>query len=114
MERPIDEVKALLGEPLNTDDGHALANQLSEIEAWGAYVSYEYRAAARDLAEKRNQYYPQSGTVDAKAVELAGRLAMEQEKVDGLKDISEIIVRRISLGQTLLKSMRVEAEHGLR
>lgn len=112
--RPIDEVRQILDGRLNTDDGTVLANQLAEIEAWGAFVSSEYRKAEKVLSDAKSQYWPQAGTVEARQVELAARVSDLQETVSTMKDMSEMIQRRISLGQTLLKSMRVEAEHGLR
>lgn len=112
----VDKLRDLLKQPLTEDNGAALSKQLSEAEAWAATVSYHYRLALKELYQMRRKFLlPKSrehSDLDRKTY-LEADTAEWQYKADELRDLQEILQKRISLGQTFLRSLRGEAEHGL-
>ncbi len=110
------ELDELLQTPLDTDNPKVLAEQLATIEAWQAVVSSRYRKAQQDLSEIKAKclYPPEKGmTVMDREIRLDADVAEYKNKADQLGDIADIIKRRISLGQTILKNVRTEIESGL-
>lgn len=113
MEKEIIEIKKILDEKLDESNGARLREQLTICEAWSARVSYEYRIALKTLYEARRKVlYPKTReyTELDRTTFLAADTASQQFNVDVLKDIQEIIKKRISVGQTMLKSLTSEAE----
>lgn len=113
----LEELKSELAEPLDTENGNNLSKQLANAEAWSARVSSLYRAAEKTLAEaKPKSLIPKSKDITEldRNIFLESELATEVSQVNLLKDFAEIIKRRISLGQTLLKNMTQEIESGIR
>lgn len=109
----IDELRKLLNERLNEDNGAAIREQLSKCEAWSARVSYMYRLALSELFEARRKALMPKGkdyTELDRTTLLAAHTREYQQTADELRDLQEIIKRRISLGQTIMKSLTGEAE----
>ena len=107
----LTKLRELLSEPLNEEFGNVLAKQLADCEAWSARVSYAYRIALKELFRaRRNALYPKSRDY----TELDRTTALDSDTrevqfvVDELKDLQEIVKRRISLGQSILKSISEE------
>lgn len=116
-----DELEKLLKEPLDTENPMVLHAQLSAAEAWQYIVSSRYRGAEAELArfKRQNMVFErdESGnkmTEDTRKIRLAGLSADLQETASTLGDVADILKRRISLGQTLAKSMQTEQQSGLR
>ena len=110
------ELDELLKTPLDTEHPKVLAEQLATVEAWQAVVSSRYRQAQADLSEVKSKclYPPEKGmTVMDREIRLDADTAEYKNKADQLGDKADIIKRRISLGQTILKNMRTEIESGL-
>lgn len=112
-EKEIKDLQELLSSPLNEEFGNVLAKQLADCEAWSARVSYAYRIALKELFRvRRNALLPKDRTY----TELDRTTALEadtsefQFNADVLKDLQEIMKRRISLGQSILKSLTQEME----
>lgn len=113
----LDKLHSILRTELNTESGHELVNQLVEIEAWGATTSYAHRRAIEALSKTRNQMLlPKSKdyTDMDRTIQLDGACKGVQMEADHLGDLQELIKRRISLGQTLLKNVATELNSGLR
>lgn len=117
----MEELETLLKTPLDTENPDKLLSQLAEVEAWQYIVSTKHREAKRTLDEMRKKLLlhdrDENGnklTEYTRKIRLDGLVAQYREEADGLEDISEIIKRRISLGQTLSKSMQTEMRSGLR
>jgi hypothetical protein len=109
----IKKLRELLGEPLNEEVGNVLAKQLADCEAWSARVSYAYRLALKELFRiRRNCLLPKSRehTELDRTTHLDADTSEFQFNADELKDLQEIMMRRISLGQSILKSLTVEVE----
>lgn len=113
MEEDIEKLRNILNERLDEDNGARVREQLSLCEAWSARVSYMYRNALSELYKARyNALMPKSSTmteIDRKT-RLDSDTREYQQSVDELKDLQEIIKRRISLGQTIMKSIVSEVE----
>lgn len=112
----MNELDDILKEPLDTEHPKVLAEQLATVEAWQAVVSSKYRMAQQELAEIKNKclYPPEKGmTVMDREIRLEADTARYKNAADVLGDKADIIKRRISLGQTILKNMRTEQESGL-
>ncbi len=112
----IEELRDLLSKPLSEEFGHVLAKQLADCEAWSARVSYAYRIALKELFRaRRNALIPKDRTY----TELDRTTALDADTsefqffADELKDLQEIMKRRISLGQSILKSLTVEVDSRL-
>ena len=113
----LGELRTLLAIPLSTTDGNELANQLVEVEAWQGLVSEAARSASQELSEaRRRMLLPKSKdyTDMDRTVGLEGSVALEQYRADHLSDLQDIIKRRISLGQSLIKNLTTELNSGLR
>lgn len=118
MERikELASVEEILNEPLYTDNGVQLAAQLVEIEAWGARVAFLLYTAKQELDRKKYQaLLPKSKeyTDVDRVTRQESDVAEYQSKADYLAQVQELIKRRISLGQTILKAMRTEMESGV-
>lgn len=113
MDKEIEQLIELMSEPLDYDNGHKVREQAVKCEAWGARVGYMHRIAQSELYRLRyNALLPKSSTmteIDRKT-RLDADTREQQAKVDTLKDLQEAIKRRISLAQTILKSITGEAE----
>lgn len=110
----MQEIRTLLDEPLNVDDGHVLAAQLVQAEAWGARVSQKFREAEETLSlMKGKTFNPSLSSEDKRKVDLEFKVRAEQRQVNELADLADIIKRRISLGQSLLKNFQVEMQSGV-
>ncbi len=113
MEEDIEKLRNILNERLDEDNGARVREQLSLCEAWSARVSYMYRNALSELFEaRRKALMPKSRdyTELDRTTLLAAHTREYQQKADELRDLQEIIKRRISLGQTIMKSLTGEAE----
>lgn len=117
----IDEVDKLLTIPLNTDDGNVLMNQLAEAEAWSSTMSAQYRKAEQALKEFRQKIVlhdrDEGGnklTEYTRKLRVDGMAAEYEATMNRYGDMCDIIQRRISLGQTLIKNMGTEVKAGLR
>lgn len=113
MDKDLEELRKILDERLAEDNGARVREQLSVCEAWSGRVSYMYREAMSELFRaRRNALMPKSSTM----TEIDRKTALDadtreyQQKADLLRDAQEIIKRRISLGQTIMKSLTGEAE----
>lgn len=107
------QVEELLEQPLYTDNGVQLAAQLVEIEAWGSRVAFLLYSSKQELdRKKRLALLPKSKeyTDVDRITRQEADCAEYQAKTDYLAQIQELIKRRISLGQTILKAMRTEME----
>ena len=107
------KLRKILDQPLNEEVGNVIAKQLSECEAWSARVSYAYRIALQDLYRaRRNALLPKDRTYTEldRTTRLEADTSEFQFRADVLKDLQEILKRRISLGQSILKSLMVEVE----
>lgn len=113
----VPQVSAILQEELDTDSPTALKAQAGKCEAWQSRVSYKYRNAQRELSDMNRQYIlPKSSAytdMDRK-INLEAAVSTKQCEVDILKDQQDMLQRRISLIQTLLKSAEQEMKSGLR
>lgn len=117
----IEEVDALLTIPLNTEDGNVLMNQLAEAEAWSSTMSAQYRKAEQALKEFRKKVIlhdkDEQGnklTEYTRKLRVDGMAAEFEATANRYGDLCDIIQRRISLGQTLIKNMGTEMKAGLR
>lgn len=113
MEKDIEEVRKLLLERLDEDNGAHVREQLSKCEAWSGRVSYMYRLALSELFEaRRKALMPKARdyTELDRTTLLQAHTREYQQRADELRDLQEIIKRRISLGQTIMKSLTGEAE----
>ena len=116
MQEELKEVRELLKVPLDAEVGRNTRKQMSECEAWLAYISQQYRERKRLLAEKSKQALPpkEKGTTELdRQVTLDAYVAPLQEEVDMLRDLMAIIQQRITMGQSFIKSMQTEIERGL-
>ena len=107
------KLRKILDQPLNEEVGNVIAKQLVDCEAWGARVSYAYRIALKELYRaRRNALLPKDRTYTEldRTTALDADTSEFQFNVDVLKDLQEILKRRISLGQSILKSLTVEVE----
>lgn len=113
MDKDITKLQELLQVPLDHFNGARVREQLSECEAWSPVISSLYRHAASELYKARNNaLIPKSSTmteIDRKT-RLEADTREYQQSVDILRDLQEIIKRRISLGQTIMKSITSENE----
>ena len=111
----MEEIRNLLTQPLEKDNGHILRGQLADIEARASYVSQMYRKAEEELADLRGKVYDPS-----LKTELERKVAMErickatQRLVDEWADLAKLISNRVSLGQSFLRDMQSEIQGQLR
>ncbi len=113
---PVAEVRELLSEQLDEDNQVALRHQIAVAEAWQARVAFQYRNAQRLLAIMRKQYLlPKSReyTDMDREITLGASTADQATLVELLKDYQDILARRISVGQSMLKSNTQEMKAGL-
>lgn len=109
------ELEVLLDEQLDTDNGHVLREQLSKAEAWQRRVSSAYRAAEQALSTAKGKCFnPTLSSEDKRKIDLEYKVRDEQKAVDQLSDAANILSRRVSFGQTMLRSIQGEMESGLR
>lgn len=111
--KDIEKLREILNERLNEDNGARVREQLSICEAWSARISWMYRLALSELYEARRKALMPKGkdyTELDRTTLLAAHTREYQQTADELKDLQEIIKRRISLGQTIMKSLTGEAE----
>jgi hypothetical protein len=111
----MDELEKILSERLDPDNPAVLKGQLVTCEAWAANLALKHRAAERELSEqKRNLMVfdkDEAGhkmTEDLRKVRLDGLTAEYKEKASLYGDLADVLKRRISLGQTMLKSIQEE------
>jgi len=109
----LTEVEKLLAIPLNTDNVHPLMEQLSEVEAYFGRVSIQTRHYERILSEARAELLPSDGTVQEKEIILDSLTSELAEKFNYLKGLERRIDKRISLGQSYLKTMGEEIKRQL-
>lgn len=110
----MDELNTLLAEPLDTDDGHALTEQLAIRASWQARVSVMYREAEQELSKRRGQLFdPSLSSEDKRKISLEHAVRDFKLEADKLSDLADILKQHISLGQTLLRSMQAEMRSGL-
>lgn len=113
MDKEIKDLMDLMSEPLDHDNGARVREQVVKCEAWGARVGYMYREAMSELYRVRfNALLPKSSTmteIDRKT-RLEADTREYQTKADVLKDLQDAIKRRVSLAQTILKSITSEVE----
>lgn len=113
MDKEIKEILEIMSEPLAYDNGARVREQATKAEAWGARVGYMYREALSELYRVRqNALMPKSSTmteIDRKT-RLEADTREYQTKADILKDFQDAIKRRVSLAQTVMKSLTGEAE----
>lgn len=114
----IPEVAALLAEELEVDNLTALMKQLARIEAWQGRVAFQYRNAERFLFQVRRQMLipVQRGVVTDmdRTISLESSTAEQQCTVDILKDYSEALQKKLSLGQSIMASQRQEMKAQIR
>jgi len=111
----LEPLNEILMTPLDVDNPHILANQLVQVEAWQGLVSVRFRAAERDLSKLKGVMFDTSlSSEDKRKNALLHAVREPQMTADLLADMADIIRRRISLGQTLLKSAKAEIDSGLR
>ena len=111
----LEPLKALLVEPLDVENPTLMASQLVQIEAWQSLVSVRYREAEQELSRMKGMMFDTSlSSEDKRKIDLEHKVRVPQLYVNLLSDMADIIRRRISLGQTLLKSAKAEIESGLR
>lgn len=109
------DAKELLAIPLNTDNYHAMMQQLVEAEACGVQVSLKHREAEEKLADARGRMYnPSLATELYRKIDIERQTREQQRAADELADLADLIKRRVSLGQTLVKSHSTEMQTGLR
>lgn len=109
------QLEACLQEPLDTDNGHYLAQQLSTRAAWQSRVSLAHRKAEEELSRVKGLTFDTSlSSEDKRKVDLIFKIRSEQRLVDELSDKSDILKMHISLGQTLLRSIQGEQQAGLK
>lgn len=112
---PLTDLEQILEQPLNTDNPHALAAQLSQRAAWQARVSVQYREAEETLARAKGQLFnPSLSSEDKRKIDLLYQVREQQKAVDLFSDQSDILKQHISLGQSLLRSMESEMKVGAR
>lgn len=113
MDKEIEKLQDILKTPLDHFNGARVREQMSQCEAWSAVISSLYRHALSELYKARhNALMPKSSTmteIDRKT-RLDADTREYQESVDVLHDLQDIIKRRISLGQTIMKSITSENE----
>ncbi len=110
----MNDLEQILNEPLDTDNPHNLKNQLVKCEAWSAGLAYKHREAERELSNMRGKCFnPSLSSEDKRKIQLEYDVREYKAKADLLKDYADILKRRISLGQTMLKSMMEEQKAGL-
>lgn len=113
---PMPEVRKLLEEQLAEDSPAELRKQVVIAEAWQSRVSFQWRNNQAVLAQlKRQMLLPKSKeyTDMDRTVNLEASVSTQQATSDILKDYSEQLGRRISLGQSLLSSSKMEMKAGL-
>lgn len=116
MEKELTEIREILKERLDSENGNTTRKQMAECEAWLAYISHQYRERKRILAQKSLQALPpkEKGTTELdRQITLEALTAPLQQEVDELRDLMAIIQQRITTGQSFLKSMQAEIEKGL-
>lgn len=112
---PLEPLNEILATPLDINNPNLLSHQLVQVEAWQALVSVKYREAERDLSKVKGIMFDDTlSSEDKRKNALVYAIREEQLQVDLLADLADIIRRRISLGQTLLKSVKAELDSGLR
>lgn len=105
----MQEIRELLSQPLEKDNGHLLRAQLADIEARAAYVSQEYRKVEEELADLRGKVYdPSLKTELERKVQMERATRATQLVVDEWGDLAKLISNRISLGQSFLRDMQAE------
>lgn len=113
MQEELKEIRELLKVPLDSEVGNITRKQMSECEAWLAYISQHYREKKKILAQKSAQALPpkEKGTTELdRQIMLDNLIAPLQEEVDILRDLMSIIQQRITMGQSFIKSMQTEQE----
>ena len=113
MDKEIKDLINIMSEPLDSDNGARVREQVVKCEAWGARVGYMYREALSELFRIRsNALMPKSSTmteIDRKT-RLDADTREYQQTADTLKDLQDAIKRRVSLAQTIIKSITSEVE----
>jgi len=111
----MEPVAKLLETKLDTNNGHRLAEQLVEIEAWGYRISQAHRDAEHKLSEMKGKLYdPSLSSEDKRRMDLEYKVRNEARDAAKLLDAQDLVKRRISLGQTLLKNLKTELDSGVR
>jgi hypothetical protein len=113
----MEEVAALLAEPLDVDNFVNLQKQLARAEAWLGRVAFQYRNAARFLAIARRQLLmPKSKdyTDMDRTINVEAMTADQQCSADMLKDYADALAKRLSLGQSFMASQRQELKSNIR
>lgn len=109
------DLRLLLDTELDVKSPEVLKEQLTQAEAWGARVSEAYRIAEQALANKKGLTFNASlSSEDKRKIDLEYKVREEQAEVDKLRDLADIIKRRISFGQTIMNSHMAEAKMGIR
>lgn len=113
---PMAEVKEALSVQLNPDDLQQVKLQAAIAEAWQSRVAYEHRTQKRLLAMlKRQMLLPKSKdyTDMDRTIQLEAAVADQQALVDILSDYANHLATRITLAQSLIKSLGGEMRAGL-
>lgn len=111
------EIETLLVAPLDPENGHNLAHQLVEVEAWLSRVSKLCYEAGATLNKMRDKYrVPKTpGLTDLdRTVMLDAAVADYEATYKHLEAMQDTIRRRCTLGQSLLRNLRTEIEGGIR
>ena len=111
----MEELKKILETKLDVDNPTMIASQLAECESWSGLVATKHRNACLELSQMRGKCFnPSLSSEDKRKIDLEYQVREYQHTVDVWSDFSDIIKRRISLGQTLLKVATTEMQSGLR
>ena len=112
----LEQMENLLEAPLSAENPHELRQQLISIEAWLSRLSVVLRSKERELIDKQNKHQmPKSKTLtESDRKHIVNYHTRElKEEVDLLTDRMKIISQRLSLGQSILNSLKEEIKHGL-
>lgn len=120
----MEELKQILEEQLDSDNGTKLREQLTIRAKWQSFVALEHRKAKRALvearvrliqpAEQHDGYKVVKVSVEDRKIALEGATAELSQAADELADIAKILSEHISLGQSLLRSLEAEIKGNLR
>lgn len=112
-----EEVAQLLMEKLDTENITKLRDQTVSAEAWAGRIAFQHRSAQHFLSALKRQYLP--GKVDRnvteldRAVTMEARVSQQQAVVDILGDYFRLLGTRVSLGQSLLASLKQEMKSNI-
>lgn len=110
-EKELEELRTVLKEPLDHEHGSHLASQLAVCESWSGFVATRYREQALKLSEVRGKLFnPSLSSEDKRKIDLEYNTRDQQYNCDIWRDMQDILKRRISLGQTMLRSLMKEQE----